>query len=1328
MKHFGSCKFCNYKRYGTLLQTTTANDTQKSVFPPRTLDPSGLDYLSEFPTSSINVDGDEIQQGKVQRDDVVSVDRRIPSDEKRSVTFPLGNAKFTGASGVAIWTENPDGGTLNREGHATTVHLDLHGNYLPANLHGAEAIPASETDMRVFTEHVSDSCHTRPLSSRKYRAVCFGSFITAEAIRRANFNVAFAATKHNRRPFWSHLGVNAENSVADTVSTIPADMMLAAFSCDTKAAFDSIVSYLNRDKVASFFFDTWPEALSPTSGTEKLILAALKDAGYVVKSGIVGAKQFGVCASMERGQVIGIRKDIAESVGFTEGHIPQGPICNSKPKLKCVADLIKNRQADIEDGQVDLDEWVESRWSSDGESYEIHWCEDMKSKKDSILRVEAISAGEPITLGYVHKKDSPVKKEAGFRIGHVYGLLHEASGPEEDPGPGRGHSFYWDPLTDKITTLSANTLKRIWHVEELEDVDTNDLRDVSHPLASCSSMELLALNLDKHFALTKGVPPTPRIRFTKITDVYTPAALQKIKSWVGRVEKWTKWVRASGSKSQAPKPLVMGDEALQFWARGRTFKIVEGVPFRTERPTRPGHTINLHLLPMMADYHDLDIMTIADYIGFACGSNPAMKVVLHANDCGFIENEDEALKTFETDLSFGWAKFSRSIPHCPIWCSPHFLLWQSTKWRRIYNYSKLSHGLSVNQQRAFFKSAALELVSLTWLSLELLNAAKKIVFLRERGISAICLLFVVDLFKAYNQFAVDARDQWHTCSTVVDKEGLLKFIELLVTSFGPEKAPQTFSRITMAANYSSDQQLNVAKDYILQEEYRRLRKRDTKTIEESPSYDIDGLPRLQVTVSQKKETKNARDLNALLPEWECEEEVKRLLPNIQLLRPGPSISKSDVEKLYAIATYLDDCFGYFIVSTAMGGRRPHADGQVKSNSSVVRINKKRRIGASGVEQAEMLRHRYIRGTYEKAGLKVVSEGDDRSLRKFAEGECALLMVILGCILNVTDPLNPTIALPEPKRKELHLLTLTCLARRDDDGRIVLAVDELQSLLGKLNNAVKACKRGRIYLSGLFKRLKLTGTSKADQMITLDPWAERNLIWWAKRLEHEWEPEELFDKIPSLEKKWCGHSDSATGTGYGAFLNRKGGHEYRPKGGKKIAMKEDTCYFIEGKWNSLEKELMATPTEEFGNKRMGINFLEMAAVGMLIRASEAVGFEENRSIFYCDNETTVKVLNSYKTRTLPLASLLENIDLECASRNLNFDYQWIATKLNIESDLLSRGKIEEFKAYIRTKYKIYNFVKLQVPKDAREMGAVCENARRNPHWIVPDGPSKAAPQE
>jgi hypothetical protein len=73
-------------------QSVWADEDMESEFP-------------EFPTSSINVDGDEIQHGKVQKDDGVFVDIKIPSDENRSVPSSLGNAKFTGASGVASWTE-----------------------------------------------------------------------------------------------------------------------------------------------------------------------------------------------------------------------------------------------------------------------------------------------------------------------------------------------------------------------------------------------------------------------------------------------------------------------------------------------------------------------------------------------------------------------------------------------------------------------------------------------------------------------------------------------------------------------------------------------------------------------------------------------------------------------------------------------------------------------------------------------------------------------------------------------------------------------------------------------------------------------------------------------------------------------------------------------------------------------------------------------------------------------------------------------------------------------------------------------------------------------
>ena len=1320
---------------------------------PQFLDPSGLeaptkkkkfsfgvDGDNNFPTSSINVD--EVVQDsvlKIAGCPTIIQDRNKNVISEKSEKY-LANAAVSDPSGEKRSVPT----SLEHANHSTEVTADLHGNYLPLDLRGAESIPASETNIVSFTEHTQDSCHSRPLSSRKFRAVCFGNFLTAEAVRRANFKVVFAASAHNRRAFWSHLGVNAFGSPESLIKIVPRDMTLAAFSCDSAEEFERITAYLSRDKVAAFFFDTSPEWFSMESETEtkNSILEALADAGYVIKCGATCARSFGVCASLERGQIIGLRKDIATVVDFKSGKLPQGPITNVEVKHKCVADLIEERRAEVESDQIDLDEWIASR---PHEGWVISWCEGMEEvtkadhsdRQEAIRRIDAISEGRPITLGYLHKEGEPIRKEPGFLIAHVYGLLHEPTDPTDDSGPGQGSSFYWDPLTDKMTTLSTGTLKRIWHIEELCDVEVDGLRNVSHPLVSCTSMELLALYLDKYFSLSKTVPPTPRIRFRCITDVYTPEALAKIKSWTRRVEKWTTWTRKTKQKSSAPKPLVMGDEALQFWARGWNFEIKDGVPTRTERRSRPRHSINLRYLPMMENYDDLDILIIADLIGFACGSNPATKVVLHANDCGFVANEEEALKTFKTDLHFGWATFSENIPHCPIWCSPHFLIWQATKWRRIYNYSKAVNGMSINQQRAFFKSAALELVSLKWLSKELLIAAKKIVLLRERGISAVCFLFVVDLFKAYNQLCVDVRDQWHTCSTVVDEEGTLKFVELLVTAFGPQKAPMVFSRVTRAANYSMDQQLKSTKKFPLQTEYRKLLKRDEKTTRESSSYGSDGLPILTKRVPLSKETKGARDLNALLPEWECDDEVKAVLPDIQLLRPGPSVSTPDIEKLYALATYLDDCFGHFIVSNAMGGRRPHSDGQVRSNSNFVRKDKGAPAGsATGAERAEQLRRSFVRGTFEKAGLVVVSEGDKRSTRKWLEGKCALVMKILGVILDVTDPQNPTIALPEDKRKELNLLILTCLSNTNSEGQILVRVGELQSILGKLSNATKACKRGRVYLCGLFKSLRLPRTScHEDTILTLEPWQKRNLVWWAKRTEVEWKPEEVFERIPSIEKKWCGHSDAATGVGYGGFFNRKGGHKCRLSGEQsleggfennrptEIIQVEDTCYYIKGEWTNTERELMETPTEELGGKRLGINFLEMATVGMLISASKAVGFEDNCSTFYCDNETTVKVLNSYKTRTLPLASLLENIDLECSDRNLDFDYQWIATKSNIESDLLSRGMIAEFKEYIRKTYNIYKFVELQVSDDARKMGHVCENARRNPHWIVPDGASK-----
>ena len=1212
---------------------------------------------------------------------------------------PLGN----GVRGEAL-ADSPSS-------HFTTITYDLHGNFTPKTLHGAKILPASETDLHTITEHVLDSCHSRPLSSRKYRAMCMGGFLLAEATRRANFTVAYAADNSNRRAYWSHLGVNTFGSRKDLLENVPSDLVLASLSYNSEEELTSIVGYLRSSRIPSFFLDTSVIQLGELTSNKQMAL--FTKAGYTIKVGIAKANDHGVCAAIPRGHILGMRSDIALKIDFAVGPAPTGPISIRKINPKCVSDLMEVRRGEPDDTQIDLETWLAAN-----QGWTVTWLEDMEH--DALSRIEGLEKEAPIVLGYLHEKGKSISKHASLCICHVYGLVYPESTSDAPQGPGGTSAFYWDPLIGKARTLSLTTKKRIWHMVDLGDVCDGDLKGTSHPANSCTSMEVLALYLDKYFAESRTVPPTPRIKFECITDVFTPAALTKIESWKRRVAKWTCWIRKTKRISKAPAPLVMGDEAVQFWARGRTFKIIEGVPVRTERPREPPHEIKLHLLPLIHDYKDPDVVIITS-IGFACGSNPAYKVVLHANDCGFIANEDEALKTFQTELALGWISIVDDIPHCPIWCSPHFLLWQATKWRRIYNYSKAIAGLSINQQRAFFRSAKLELVTLSWLSKELLQAARKVVFLREKGISATYFLFVVDLFKAYNQLSVDARDQWHTCSTFVGKDGLFKFIELLVTAFGPEKAPMVFSRITKITTYSIDQQLDATKEYPLQDEYRKLR-RGALEAAIPASYDTDGLPKLGVEVKVKS-TRNARKLDELYLEWDCEDEVKELLPNEQLLRPGISTSEEDAEKLYALATYLDDCFGLFITTTAIGGRRPHKDGSlVSSNSSVVRFSKNKTVGsASGRDRAEALRMEFVRKTYETAGLKVVN--DERSQRKWDDGKCDTVMRILGVIIDATDPLDPTVALPEEKRKELHLLLQTCLSNREN-GLVTVCLDEYQSLLGKLNNGTKACKRGKTHLCGLFKALRGGKQMEAHEKLTLGPWQERNLMWWARVTETEMLPESLFDKIPTLEKRYCGHSDAATGVGYGGFCNRKGGHtRIKVFGSTVIKVEKDTCYYIKGEWNTVEKKLIDTQTEEFEGKRMGINFLEMATVGMLIAATKAIGgFEDNCSKFYCDNETTVKVLNSHKTRTLPLCTLLENIDLETTKRNINLTYEWIATKKNIESDLLSRGLIEEFKAYIRKTYQIYEFVELQVPAEARRMGEVCDNARRNPHWIVPDGAS------
>ena len=94
------------------------------------------------------------------------------------------------------------------------------------------------------------------------------------------------------------------------------------------------------------------------------------------------------------------------------------------------------------------------------------------------------------------------------------------------------------------------------------------------------------------------------ISFETVYDVYTIEGLAQITTWVTEVSRWRAEVlREPDRNCRVPAPLVLGDECVQFWARGRCFDLRpcgEGKPpERLEREGKAEHDIWLLGLPFM---------------------------------------------------------------------------------------------------------------------------------------------------------------------------------------------------------------------------------------------------------------------------------------------------------------------------------------------------------------------------------------------------------------------------------------------------------------------------------------------------------------------------------------------------------------------------------------------------------------------------------------------------------------------------------------------------------------------------------------------------------
>ena len=153
---------------------------------------------------------------------------------------------------------------------------------------------------------------------------------------------------------------------------------------------------------------------------------------------------------------------------------------------------------------------------------------------------------------------------------------------------------------------------------------------------------------------------------------------------------------------------------------------------------------------------------------------------------------------------------------------------------------------------------------------------------------------------------------------------------------------------------------------------------------------------------------------------------------------------------------------------------------------------------------------------------------------------------------------------------------------------------------------------------------------------------------------------------------------------------------------------EVCYYFWGEWTAEEKELINKSKEDENGVKMAINYLEMAAILILLDAAE-VHFQEKRITLFCDNEGCCKLLRSYKARKGEMPSLVEGIDLNLTRNNIDFDIEWIATKNNIGSDALSRNAFEEFRDFISEEYGIIQFKQVYPKLGVRDIGNFVRNA-------------------
>ena len=1263
--------------------------------------------------------------------------------------------------------------------HSTKITIDRLGDFVPIDspLETISGLNSSSPNSLSEIPFIcSDPFNVLPDSTPPLRCCtpCCGVGIDAKSCNLCNFVVVAAADicRDSRSKFSSSLGFDPHHSNDKMFKSLSEDVVAFSFgtSCTSVSSvgkqqglakvgdwkvFSRIVKEMGDRKILCFHFENVPGLLDDMP-VKSFVFSAFKEAGYVLVFKVLNAANFGTGVSRQRLHVIGMRESEALCIGFGELSLPGAPIDFRMIRRRVISDFV-NRKDPIGSDVVELDSWMSTENESCAEDRKwcITWCQGFGPSRNDVsrqMRERADRADEfALVLGYVVRSGSdPMNQRyTGFKIisslGVLSGLTHSNCGE----GPGKNQPLvFFTADTNGIRTLGDDVLRKMWWSTHNPDLVARDLGNTAHPSTSICALTILRLAVHKLFVIRQRIGRWPRVFFKSISDVLTPDCLFRFTQYTKKVVTWSRQVTKSFSESGeyrgrgAPIFTSSGSDVQPF-ARGYYFDLrpcyKNQPPLRLLRRSGAVSMINLSNLPYMKGYFDRVISTIARDIGFYCGANPVPRIVVVPNGTNCFEHADVFNSSMKTEIECGWMETCPGIPFYPMYGSNNFMLQQGEKWRRIFNVSREVLGVSINSQELAMASARMELVTHDWIARAVCQLCEKAVWLNSLGVSVDVMLFVVDLTHAYNQWAIGIEDLWKFCSSWVDEDSKYHSIVNLRLGFGPKKAPSMFARITSAVHYSIERIFHHAPAWVypLQSRFRQLLVERGITDVSTLQNDREVAPRPTTASSRRKalEDECAKvNREAGGSAWRGLKNLNGLSSSIQVVAPPPACSRDDPTDAFFLATYLDDTFGGAIElssnergvltplrlgtrSSSRSGKRAWTGGATSSNvdramskflkrkpGAVARA--KAAMGPSGVAPkpqfgrnvcVDDLRESLVRKPIEAAGLAVVD--DVKSEQKHAKGKASQVKTILGFEYDTSDPKNPSRRLPDAKRSELA--ELTSHLHRERPGSV--QVDETLTLASKLSNASMVVRGGRTYCCGLFAILNNERIGAESDHVAVTAWFRRNVDWWHRFFESGAPCSFLMSQRIFLEKKFCPHSDACTGWGYGGFW-----------------IKNDVCYYIQGEWTDDEKVLIET-SKTSGKENLSINFLEMATVRMLLSAAEA-NFQDSAFTFYCDNAVTVSILNSTKTRTHSLSTLLEAIDLHTLINRLTINYEWLASEINIESDLLSRGYkfLTKFMIHVKRTYNIHTFTKVAVPQEARDFMHEFEAFTRNQDHLSVEG--------